>query len=347
MNNKMWDYIDEQVDVLTNILTQEEKITSFLPESFINVNKIIITASGSSYNAALLAKTILEKKTTKQILVETPFHFRYYFNLSNQNENNLLIALSQTGKSIGTLECITLAKAKQIPTLALTSDNQSPIAKKADFHINILCGKESVGPKTKGFSATVLVLQLVLMKLLKLNNHDFINEYKQSISDLPINIQEAKKWCYHNQSWSKAQAMSITGFGINYQTSREGTLKILETMQIPVMNFELEEFMHGPHRTIINDSYLILINTPATGNKLMDNLITFAKSKTKNYLVLSTKKQDDGNVISINDYPLTDSWLNILVIFQVICTYLPEINGIDSSKPVYQDFATTAGTRIP
>ena len=44
--------------------------------------------------------------------------------------------------------------------------------------------------------------------------------------------------------------MSIVGFGINYPTAREGTLKILETMQIPVMNFDMEEFMHGPHRTI-------------------------------------------------------------------------------------------------
>lgn len=347
MNNKMWDYIDEQVDVLTNILTQEEKITSFLPESFINVNEIIITASGSSYNAALLAKSILEKKTNKQILVETPFHLRYYSNSLNQKDNSLLIVLSQTGKSIGPLECIYLAKEKQIPVLALTSDNHSPIAKNADSHINILCGKETVGPKTKGFTATVLVLQLVLMKLLKLKNDDFINEYKQSICDLPTNIKEAKKWCQSNQSWSKAKALSITGFGVNYPTSREGALKILETMQIPVMNFELEEFMHGPHRTIISNSYIILINTPGTGNKLMNNLITFSKSKTKHYLILSSKKYDETNVINVNDYPLTNSWLNIIVIFQVICTYLPEINGINSSDPIYKDFATTAGTRIP
>ena len=56
----------------------------------------------------------------------------------------------------------------------------------------------------------------------------------------------------------RAKAMSIVGFGINYPTAREGTLKILETMQIPVMNFDMEEFMHGPHRTIVNHSYLIM-----------------------------------------------------------------------------------------
>ena len=70
--------------------------------------------------------------------------------------------------------------------------------------------------------------------------------------------------------------MSIVGFGINYPTAREGTLKILETMQIPVMNFDMEEFMHGPHRTIVNHSYLIMVETKGAGEVLMKNLIHFA-----------------------------------------------------------------------
>ena len=347
MNNKVWDYIDEQPTIINKIIKQEAKITSLLPESFINVSKIIITASGSSYNAAKLAKALIEKNSSKPIIIETPFHLRYYSNLLNHNENYLLIVLSQTGKSVGTLECLNLAKANHIPVIALTSDDESPIAKQANYHQNILCGNESVGPKTKGFSATVLVLQLLLMKILKLENQDFLIEYRNSIQDLPQNSQAIKNWYYHHQNWSKDKTMSITGFGINYPTSLEGSLKILETMQISIMNYELEEFMHGPHRTIVNDSYIILIDTPGPGSELMDNLIEFIKSKTNNYLVISSRKQTSNNIINVNDYSLTSSWFNILVIFQVICTYLPEINGINSSNPIYGDFATTVGTRIP
>ena len=343
----MWTYIDEQKDVLTNTLNQEEKILSSLPDAFINKKEIIITASGSSLNAAMLVKTMLEKEIGCLIQVETPFQLRYYSPLLHlPHKHKLLIVLSQTGKSIGTLECLQIAKNNYIPTIAITADNKSPIAIQADTHINMPCGKEPVGPKTKGFTATVLTLHLMIMKLFQLSSQSIIKEYHQSINELPQNIQHAKKWCEEHNEWAKAKAMSIVGFGINYPTAREGTLKILETMQIPVMNFDMEEFMHGPHRTIVNHSYLIMVETKGAGEVLMKNLIHFAKSKTENHLIISTFQEANQQTIHIGEYPMTSSWLNIVVIFQVICTYLPEINGMNSSDPIYGDFVTTAGTRI-
>ncbi|WP_050638000.1 SIS domain-containing protein [Candidatus Stoquefichus sp. SB1] len=347
MENKMWTYIDEQKDVLLNILDQEEKTLSSLPKEFINKKEIIITASGSSLNAAMLVKAMLERKMECIIHVETPFQLRYYSPLLlSYNENKLLIALSQTGKSTGTLECLTLAKENHIPTIAMTADDKSPIASCADTHINILCGEELVGPKTKGFTATVITLQLVLMKLSLLSSHQVIEEYRQSINELPQNIQDSKKWCEGHKEWAKAKAMSIVGFGVHYPTAREGTLKILETMQIPIMNFDMEEFMHGPHRTIVEDSYLIMIDTKGAGQTLMHNLIDFSKTKTDYYLIISTMRDENQQTIHVGDYPMTSSWLNIVVIFQVLCTYFPEINGMNSSDPIYGDFATTVGTRI-
>lgn len=342
----MWQYIDEQKDILMHILNQEEKILSFLPDLFIDKKEIIITASGSSFNAAMLVKAMLEKKTQHNIYVETPFQLRYYSSLFNQNSNKVLIALSQTGKSIGTLECIEMAKVHHIPTLSITAYDDSPIAKGADAHINMLCGDEPVGPKTKGFTATVLTLQLVLMKMMEISSKEYIQEYMQSIQELPYNIQEAKQWCKAHHNFAKVLSMSIVGFGVNYPTAREGTLKVLETMQIPVMNFDMEEFMHGPHRTIVKDSYLIMIDTLGEGQTLMNNLIDFSKTKTNNYLIISTLKHNQDHIIHIKEYPLTSSWLNIVVIFQVMCTYFPEVNGVNSSDPVYGDFATTVGTRI-
>lgn len=346
MKNKMWEYIDEQKDILTNILDQEEKIVSFLPDSFVHKKEIIITASGSSLNAAMLVKTMLEKKCDCCIHVETPFQLRYYSSLLNQGHDKIIIALSQTGKSIGTLECLQIANNHHIATLAITAYDDSPIAITANAHVNMLCGDESVGPKTKGFSATVLTLQLVLMRLLGISSQKYIQEYRQSIQELPYNILEAKQWCQNHSHWALSPAMSIVGFGINYPTAREGTLKVLETMQIPIMNFEMEEFMHGPHRTIIKDSYLVMIDTLGKGQVLMNNLIDFSRQKTDNYLIISTQKESEDHIIHIGHYPLTSSWLNIVVIFQVMCTYFPEVNGINSSDPIYGDFAATVGTRI-
>lgn len=342
----MWHYIHQQSDVLTNILNQEHEILSLLTGEYLDKQEVVITASGSSLNAALIVKALLEKETSKRITVESPFQLRYYSNLlQNHSQDKVLIVLSQTGKSVGTLECLKLAKENHIPTIAITAYDESPIAINANIHINMLCGDESVGPKTKGFTATTLTLHIVLMKMLQVTNHDqTILAYRQSILELPSNIENALSWCQQHQHWSKAQALSIVGFGVNNPTAREGALKVLETMQIPVMNFEMEEFMHGPHRTIVKDSYLILIDMDGKGHDLMKNFIQFSKSKTDNCLIISTMKDKDN--IHIGDYPIISSWLNVVIPFQIMCTYFPEINGINSSEPIYGDFATTVGTRI-
>lgn len=343
----MWDYIYEQSDVLTNILNQEEKILALLTHEYLDKQEVVITASGSSLNAAMIVKALLENKTSKRITIESPFQLRHYSTLLQHDcENKVLIALSQTGKSIGTLECIKQAKKHHILTLAMTAYDDSPIALEASLHINMLCGHEPVGPKTKGFTATVLTLHILLMKMLQTQYHDeTIHQYKQSILELPSNIENATKWCQKHKEWANAQALSIVGFGVNNPTAREGALKVLETMQVPVMNFDMEEFMHGPHRTIVSRSFLIMIDMEGDGHELMHKLIHFSKDKTDHCLIISTL-EDNDEVIHIGKYPMISSWLNAVIPFQVMCTYFPEINGVNSSDPVYGDFATTVGTRI-
>ena len=343
----MWDYINEQKDVLTNILDYHKEMFSPYDKDVFDIEEIIITASGSSLNAAMLVKAMCEKESDKRIIIENPFQLRYYSPLLKQEKKAILIVLSQTGKSVGTLECLKIAKTNHIPTIAITAYNDSPIAKEADYHINMRCGDEPVGPKTKGFSATVMTLHLFIMKIIHSPLYqDVIKEYRESINELPQNIKDAKAWCQEHENWSKAKAMSIVGFGVNYPTAREGSLKVLETMQISVMNFDMEEFMHGPHRTIVKDSYLAVIDTDGYGKTLMNNLIEFSKTKTGNYFIVSTLKPQDEHTIHIGNYPLTSSWLNAVIPFQVMCTYFPQVNGVNSSDPVYGEFATTVGTRI-
>ena len=234
----MWDYIEEQTSILQTIIDQEKTLLGHLPQSLSETEEIIIAASGSSLNAAMLATSLVEHLPSIHMIVDHPFHLRYHSLLLKKcTKKKLLIVLSQTGKSVGTLECVTLAQAHRIPVLALTADQTSPIAKQSDAHLPILCGEEPVGPKTKGFSATVLTLHLLLMHLLKDEKHNLvIEEYKKSIQDIPKNIADTKLWCHRHQDWAKVKVMSIVGFGINHATAREGSLKLLETMQIPVMN---------------------------------------------------------------------------------------------------------------
>lgn len=105
----MWGYIDEQKVILENILSLQRDTFSTLSKTFISPKEIIITASGTSLNAAMLVKCLIEKEADCSIIVENPFQLRYY-SKHLYNPQNILIVISQTGKSTGTLECLQIAK---------------------------------------------------------------------------------------------------------------------------------------------------------------------------------------------------------------------------------------------
>ena len=69
----MWDYINEQKDVLTNILDYHKEMFSPYDKDVFDIEEIIITASGSSLNAAMLVKAMCEKESDKRIIIENPF----------------------------------------------------------------------------------------------------------------------------------------------------------------------------------------------------------------------------------------------------------------------------------
>ena len=74
----MWGYIDEQKVILENILSLQRDTFSTLSKTFISPKEIIITASGTSLNAAMLVKCLIEKEADCSIIVENPFQLRYY-----------------------------------------------------------------------------------------------------------------------------------------------------------------------------------------------------------------------------------------------------------------------------
>ena len=82
----MWDYINEQKDVLTNILDYHKEMFSPYDKDVFDIEEIIITASGSSLNAAMLVKAMCEKESDKRIIIENPFQLRYYSPLLKQEK---------------------------------------------------------------------------------------------------------------------------------------------------------------------------------------------------------------------------------------------------------------------
>ncbi|MFV0392774.1 MAG: SIS domain-containing protein [Coprobacillaceae bacterium] len=180
--------MEEQPLVLQSILNKYSK--DALIKNIEKPKTIIITASGTSLNAAYTLKPFFNQITDCNIIIENPFQLRYYHSLLNRNHpDTILIGISQTGKSTGTIDCIKMANNHNIKTIALSEATDSPLAEIANHVITMGCGNEDVPPKTKGFSATVLTLQLLILSLLQKEDNELLTEYKKILRLLKRPLQ--------------------------------------------------------------------------------------------------------------------------------------------------------------
>lgn len=330
----MISYILEQPDIILKIVDKSYKIPID-----INDRNIIITASGSSLNAGILAIDILDLNKVEYQVMD-PYTLRYKTDYL-KDKGNVIIGLSQTGRSTSTLECLDIASQNGLDTISLTSGLQNPLADIAKYKFDILCGDEPIGPKTKGLLATTLALIKTLTENRNIDslNYDIIIKESKYIKQVVDNTVE---WCNLNPQWSTTNCLSMLGFGIDDSLCKEGALKILETLQIPIMNYPAEEFMHGPHRTIKPKGKIIVLNTVEETNTMMSNFVSFSREKGAEVLYLTPFENDGESIQLITNCP----WLEILVILQTISAYLPTQVGIDPATPVYPEFASTVGTRV-
>lgn len=241
--------------------------------------------------------------------------------------------------------CAKLANENHIPTIAITADIHSPLALECSYTFDIHCLDETIGPKTKGYTATLLVLFFVIAQLINKDIQQYIDEFIIDINYIDNIISQTTHYVENHREWSQANCVSVIGCGVHYGTACEGNLKLLETMQIPAMCYELEEFMHGPHRTVHENSYLVFIHTHNEGYDMMSRFIEFAHQQKAHIIVIDDDQSSSSDII-IPQLPLIQSVISATVVLQVMSSLIPEYNGINPSKPVLSQFATTVGTRV-
>ena len=357
MPNKMWMYINQIKEKLEDLLASEQiQILSHRCD-FRDLKRLIFVASGSSYNIAMSTKFLFEKLALTEVLLYTPFDFVSNTPLlsSYSVHDTLVVAISQTGTSSGTVNAMDYAQKSGFRVLALTEREETPLRERADFYLNFLCGLEESNAKTKGYCNSLVLLQLCALHIAsakKTITQDIFDEYyheiQKSISFIPKTIATASRWVDKNRHWASVDSFLVVGPNTVYGATVEGMLKLLETMCVLGSVCELGEFSHGFHRTIHKKSNVITILTEGYGKEVMIKTNTFLKEKAGNFICINGSKEtiNDPNYINIDDSPLTSSSLNISVAFQVLSALLPEGIGKDPNFPMNEDFTRFVSTRV-
>lgn len=356
MKSIMWSYIDQEQEVLTRLMHCHE-ISSFAREKGRDIRAMYIVAHGSSFNAAVSVSNFLARIAGLRVYAVTPANF-CCSSASLQRESReetMVVAISQTGTSSGVIEALELAQRWGFSTLGLTDVAGSPIAEKADGMLPLLCGKEDSNAKTKGYSATLMLLMLLAVELGLVRGticreaaETIRNELADMVQALPALRDKLTAWCQRQDFGADMKDLYVLGSGMNFGTAQEGQLKLMETVCIPTMFNDIGEFSHGMHRSITPQSSVLLIRSADDFAGLTTQAYHYLCAISKNVWLIDATAAgaEDDKCICVGYYPETQSLLLTTLAVQVLSVYAPERQGQDPNRDAHNDFTEVVGTRV-
>lgn len=349
----MWDYIREEKNILNHLCKDEsiQKVVANLKD----MKTLYIVCHGSSFNAATAIAGFFTRMCGVRTYAFTPSNFIH--NCASIEVEDVshtwVMVISQTGTSRGVLEAGQMAKQKGFKVFALTNVENSPIDQLAHQTLYYHCGEEDSNAKTKGYSATLTLLMLTALHLGVQHHHIHESLQKQVFDELSASIdsldqlqQNIVDWCKEHAYGKGMKEVYVVGNGMNFGTAMEGQLKLMETMCIPTMFNDIEEFSHGMHRALHEHSFVILLNTNIEQD-LMDK--TFHYLMDKKILVLNLSvhaSENDEHTIALCNHKHTQSILLMTYVIQILSVFVPEVNGLDPNREANNDYTDWVATRV-
>lgn len=349
----MWDYMKEEKELLSNLLKNEEATEKV--KAMKEMDALYIVAHGSSYNAASAIAPFISKLCPIRTYVYTPSSFaNNAFSLMHEDRTTTwVLGISQTGTSRGVLEALDPWKKEGFKIAGITNEKESPIDKMSDVTFYLNCGEEDSNAKTKGYSSTLLMLMKMALALAAdrgCMDADKVNvikkELETEINNLTTLQENTKAWCEKHTYGKGMEHLYVIGNGMNYATALEGMLKLMETMCIPTMFSDIEEFSHGMHRSVKENSFIILLQG-SIGRVDTMKTFNFFKEKGVNVMIINAgEEMEDENVINVGETNTTDNVLSMTSVIQVISAYVPELNGFDPNREANNDYTDCVNTRV-
>lgn len=332
------DYLKETPAKMKEIIALSSELFSTVKKE--EINRIIITGSGTSYHSGAQVQQKMRELTGLSVEAYYPFQITEEL-LTKDTKNTLFIGISQGGSSYSTYNSMKLAKESGCIIASMAGTDNALIDEIADYVLTVQCGEEKSGAKTKGFYCTKLNLLLLALYIGEENGKLSSEETKQVIeilnktSDVFIDIYySAEEWVQKNSEKLKnAKEIRIVGTDELYGDTLESALKLLETMRVPVTGYEFEEFIHGIYNAINEDSTIIFLHTGEEPR--VNKLISVLSDWTDNIYIIGSKVEgfeDKNLVIENGDNYLYHSFVYPIAV-QLICAIVPALKGINPSTP--------------
>ncbi len=307
--------ICEQPESIRNVLRGrllEEEGTARLgglnlsDDDLLKVDRIVLTACGTSWHAALVGEYMLEELVRLPVEVEYASEFRYRNPLVD--ERTLVIVISQSGETADTLAALREAKRRGARTLGIVNVVGSSIAREVDGGIFLHAGPEIGVASTKAFTSQIAALALFTLHLGRLRSLSILQgrEIVHALEKLPEQLEAvlAKRPTIEElaERYTRAQNVLYLGRGYNFPVALEGALKLKEISYIHAEGYPAAEMKHGPI-ALIDELMPVVFVAPrdAVHAKIMSNI---EEVRARGGRVIAVATEGDEEITRLVDHAI-------------------------------------------
>ena len=312
-------------------------------DKFINAKRIIIAACGTSWHAGLVAEYMIEEFARIPVEVEYASEFRYRNPIIN--EDDVVIAISQSGETADTLAAIKLAKEKGAFVFGVCNVVGSSIARETHAGAYTHAGPEIGVASTKAFTTQITVLALLALRLAKVKGTISQSDYLRNLIELELIPEKVEESLKENDAileiakiYKDAPNCLFLGRGFNFPVALEGALKLKEISYIHAEGYPAAEMKHGPI-ALIDENMPVIVIAPQQNHydKVVSNI---QEIKARSGKIIALVSKGDVQVKALADHVIempssTEALTSIIatIPLQLLSYHVAVLRGTNVDQP--------------
>lgn len=313
------------------------------PEAIADIDRVFIVACGTSYNAGLVAKALIERWARTPVEVMVSSEFRYGEPIVD--DRTLVVAITQSGETADTLAGVREARKLGAKVIAITNVVGSRVTREADGIIYTHAGPEIGVAATKTFTAQIAALTVLSLKLGQIKGgltQEQVTDIFDELSTLPDKVEYVLEHLNGIEEaateFATATSSLFLGRGVGVAVAMEGALKLKEISYIHAEAYAAGEMKHGPIALITDEVPVVGIATSGkTYEKVISNLEE-VRARGARIIVVATEgneqvKRHADRVMYVPEMSELLSPILATIPLQVLSYRIAKLRGCNVDQP--------------
>ena len=329
--------ITEQPERIRSLLAAQKKTVERIAAAIQkrDIQYVFLAARGTSDNAGRYANYLLGAQNGLPLALATPSLFTYY-KKTPRLKNALVVGISQSGQSPDIVSVLEEGRRQGCMTLAITNEPDSPLARPADFVLDIRAGTEKAVAATKTYTTELMSVAMLSAALSGNKKHweelgRVPGWMKSALKQDGLISRIAQRYRYMDRT-------VVLGRGFNYCTAFEWALKLKELTYLIAEPYSSADFAHGPI-AMVDAGFPVMAVAPK--GKVFQSMLDALKKLRENFGAELVVISNDRRALSLAQLPLTipaetPEWLSPLVSIlpaQLFAYHLTRAKGYDTERP--------------